>query len=89
MANSLIGPLISSVFKAIRRNETLELRLEKFSKYYPDWEGPAAFVEGCGTALQALMQMTNNRCCSAQRRIIARSSPVHRDTATRRLPGAA
>ena len=61
MAGSVADPFIASVFKAIRRNESLELRLAEFSRRFPDWEGPAAFVEGCGSALQALMELTNSR----------------------------
>jgi hypothetical protein len=67
ITSSLVNPFISSVFKAIRRNETLESRLAQFSKHYPDWEGPAAFIEGCGSALQALMELTNSRCRAALR----------------------
>ena len=62
LTGSVVNPVIASVFNAIRRNEALELRMQKFSKHFPDWEGAAAFVEGCGCALQALMDMTNNRC---------------------------
>jgi hypothetical protein len=62
LAGTVANPIIASVFNAIRRNEAMELRMQKFSKHFPDWEGPVAFVEGCGGALQALMDMTNNRC---------------------------
>ncbi len=65
ITSALAKPIISSVFNSIQTNEAIGLRLHKFSKRFPDWEGPLAFVEGCGCALQALMEMTNNRCFQA------------------------
>ena len=61
-ASSIANPFIKRAFKLIHRNEVLEQRFKKFSQVFPDWEGPEAFVEGCGGALQALMELTNNRC---------------------------
>jgi len=61
-ASSIANPFIKRAFKLIHRNQVLEQRLKKFSQVFPDWEGPEAFVEGCGGALQALMELTNNRC---------------------------
>ncbi len=66
ITSSLLNPVISSLFNAIGRNSMLEARLAQFSKHYPDWEGPVAFAEGCGSAMQALMELTNSRfavCC--------------------------
>ena len=60
-ASSIANPFIESAFNAIHRNEVLEQRLKRFSQVFPDWEGSASFVEGCGGALQALMELTNNR----------------------------
>ena len=60
-ASSIANPFIESAFKLIHRNEVMEQRLKTFSNIFPDWEGPTAFVEGCGGALQALMELTNNR----------------------------
>ncbi len=65
ITSRIADPFISSVFDTINRNEAIGLRLEKFSKRFPDWIGPAAFIEGCSGALQVLFDITNNRCCAA------------------------